>query len=121
MKNIIFIIFCLTLGLLIGCVNARSQIVSGVYQEPAGAETITIDGESISFQIYIAIDNQRKITSRNYNYTLRSDGSIHVIASSNDSVFIFGIMRYHWFWDGKYIMRKDSKTGDITRFTLRKS
>jgi hypothetical protein len=53
-----------------------------------------------------------------YRYAILPSGGIHIEASSNDSVYLFGIWRFAWSWDGKNIVRKDVKSGDVVTFAL---
>jgi hypothetical protein len=116
MKNI-GLIGVLVLALVTSCMAATLRIADGVYREPAKVETVTTNGELIEFQVRVVAGDQDRIVNRRYNYSLQADGKIRVIASSNDSVFVFGIMKYDWSWDGKSITRKDPKTGEVVTFT----
>jgi hypothetical protein len=91
-------------------------IANGVYREPAKVEMVAVQGEEIEFQINISNGKESWILKRKYKYLLLSGGKIHVIASSNDSAFVFGVMKYDWFWNGRVILREDPKTRNTTTF-----
>ncbi len=93
-----------------------AQIADGVYRDPAKVETVAVDGEMVEFRIHVVAGDQERIVSRKYKYALQSDGKIRVFASSNDSAFVFGVMKYDWFLNGENVVRKDPKTGDVVTF-----
>ncbi len=93
-----------------------ARITDGIYREPTKIEMVAASGEMIEFNIRIVAEGQERVVSRKYKYSLQSDGKIRVFASSNDSAFVFGIMNYDWSWDGKSVLRKDTKTGDVVTF-----
>jgi hypothetical protein len=115
MKNI-GLIACLILGSLTSCMATSARISAGVYREPAKIEMVAVDGEIIEFQIRVVAGDQDRIVNRKYKYALRPDGKIRVFASSNDSAFVFGVMKYDWSWDGKNVVRKDPKAGEVVTF-----
>ena len=92
------------------------HITNGIYREPAKVETIAVRGGEIEFQLRISREHQERIARRKYKYVLLPNGGIDVIGSSNDSVFVFAILKHAWSWDGKVIVRKDPETGDTTIF-----
>jgi hypothetical protein len=94
----------------------NSPITNGVYRESTKVETVSIQGEEIEFQIRVPDGKEERLVKRKYKYRLLPGSDIHVIASSNDSVFVFGILKYEWFWDGKAIVRKQRKGGGTTVF-----
>jgi hypothetical protein len=110
----------LAVALATGCATSRGEtrITPGVYREPAKVEAVAIRGDVIEFRIRVAKLDPEKIFERMYSYTVATDGVIRVIASSNDSVFVFGVLNYGWSWDGKNIVRKDPKSGEAVIFAL---
>lgn len=110
------LIACLALASLTSCMATTARITDGIYREPAKVEMVAASGEMIEFRIRIVAEGQECVVSRKYKYSLQSDGKIRVFASSNDSAFVFGVMNYDWSWDGKSVVRKDPKTGDVVTF-----
>jgi len=107
--------------LLCGCVSsvAGMPVPNGTYREPSKAESIEVRGTGLTFTIRVPkLDPGKEFTRGPYKYAVNSSGEIHIYASSNDSVFVFGILNYNWSWDGKNIVRKDTKTGNVVTFTL---
>lgn len=100
-------------------ISEKNLITNGVYQEPTKIEAVIISGDEIEFKILVSNDNQTRVFNRKYKYTLSTDGKIRVSGSSNDTVFVFGVLNYDWTWDGKNIVRKHFKNGDTMIFTLK--
>jgi hypothetical protein len=114
----IFAVFVFSF-LLSGCVASTTvvQVPSGIYREPSHAESIEARGNGLTFSIRVPkLDPQKVLTRGPYEYAVNSSGHIRIYASSNDSVFVFGIMNYDWSWDGKNIVRKDVRTGEVVTF-----
>lgn len=109
-------VIILTWATATSCMASSPHIANGVYREPAMVETVAIQGEEIEFQISVSDGKESRVLKRKYKYRLLSGGKIHVIASSNDSAFVFGIMKYDWFWNGWAIVREDPKTRNTTTF-----
>jgi len=114
----IFAAFVFTF-LLSGCVasTAALRVPSGIYREPSNAESIEARENGLTFSIRVPkLDPQKVLTRGPYEYAVNSSGKIRIYASSNDSVFVFGVLNYDWSWDGKNIVRRDVKTGDVVTF-----
>jgi hypothetical protein len=94
----------------------NSPVTNGVYRESTKVETVSIQGEEIEFQILVPYGKEERLIKRKYKYDLLPGSYIRVSASSNDAVFVFGIMKYEWLWDGKAIVRKQVKGGGATVF-----
>lgn len=116
MKNI-RLIASLFLTIVTGCMATNVRITDGIYREPAKVEMVAANGETLEFQIRVVTGGRDRIVNRKYKYSIESDGKIRVFASSNDSAFVFGVMKYDWSWDGKNVVRKDPKTGDVVTFS----
>ena len=113
-----FAAFVLTF-LLSGCVasTAATRVPGGIYREPSNAESIEVRESGLTFSIRVPkLDPLKVLTRGPYEYAVTSSGPIRIYASSNDSVFVFGVLSYDWSWDGKNIVRKDVKTGDVVTF-----
>jgi hypothetical protein len=99
---------CFTImGLIPQCIRqTEERIPDGVYQEPSKIEALRVTAKEIAFHINLPKGRQPGMVDRSYEYSLMSNREIHVFASSNDEVFVFGILAYKWIWDGTNIVRK---------------
>lgn len=104
---------------LFGCVTAAIRVPSGTYRDPSNAESVEAHANGLTFSIRVPkLDPQKVLTRGPYEYKVNSSGEIHIYASSNDSVFVFGILQYAWVWDGKNIIRKEPTSGNSVTFVL---
>jgi len=103
-----------------GCVSAHEtkRITNGVYREATSIESVTVRGETVEFKIRVVKLDRERVFSRLYRYELTENGKIRVLASSNDPVFVGGVLQYDWFWDGRDIIRKEPKSGNSVIFDL---
>lgn len=96
---------------------AATRVPNGIYREPSKAESVEVRGDGLIFTIRVPkLDPGRVFTRGPYKYEVNSSGKIRIYASSNDSVFVFGVLNYDWSLDGKNIVRRDVKTGDVVMF-----
>jgi hypothetical protein len=104
---------------LIGCSGdgPRTQITKGLYLEPSKVESVSVSGDQISFKIFVENGERSGVFDRTYDYTLDRDGEIRVHGSSNDPVLVLGVLRYHWFWNGATIVRRDLVAHRDVEFT----
>jgi hypothetical protein len=104
---------------LFGCSadGPRKQITDGLYLESSKAESVSVSGDQISFKIFVENGERSGVFDRTYDCTLDRDGEIRVHGSSNDPVLVFGVLRYHWFWNGATIVRRDRGTDRDVEFT----
>lgn len=99
--------------------NTGIEVPSGVYRDPSGAESIEARGKRLTFSIRVPkLDPQKVLTRGPYEYAVDSSGKIRIYASSNDSVFVFGIMNYGWSWDGTNIIRQQPRSAEVVAFAL---
>lgn len=83
----------------------------GVYSHGKDyGEKIFVSQTEITF--YIKIDNY--IIQRKLNYSVLPDGTINLYTMAS-SELLTGIGRYEWYWDGKNIIQRDFKTGDLIK------
>jgi hypothetical protein len=114
----IFVTFVLGL-LLSGCVASTTtiRVPGGIYREPGNAESIEACENGLTFSIRVPeIDPQKVFPRGPYCYAMEVSGKIRIYASSNDAAFLFEFLNYDWFWDGKNIVRKNVKSGDVVTF-----
>lgn len=108
---------CLTWALMASGMASSTHIESGIYADPTGVDLVSVWREEIEFQIQLSEDGREtRILKGKYRYLLLPSDQIRVIASSNDPAFVFGIMKYDWYWNGKAIVRKNPVTGKSTLF-----
>ncbi len=114
--NVVFLV----LASIAGWATAaeKQHMVNGTYREPRQVESVGVREEVVEFRIKIPKLNADQLFSGTYHYSVLPDGHIRVNASSNDSVFVFGVNRFGWIWDGKNIVRKDPKSGETVIFSL---
>jgi len=113
-------ITCVVWAVMTGCVSAHEtkRITNGVYREATSIESVTVRGETVEFKIRVVKLDRERVFSRLYRYELTENGKIRVLASSNDPVFVGGVLQYDWFWDGRDIIRKEPKSGNSVIFDL---
>jgi hypothetical protein len=102
--------------LLSRCVasTAGIRVPSRTYYESGNAELVESCESGLTFTIRVPKLSSRKVFTRGpYRYAILPSGRIHVEAPSNDSIYLFGIWRFAWFWNGKNIVRKDVKRNRI--------
>ena len=95
-------------GSMVECERGSGQrIPVGVYEELFGQERITVNDKTLQFEIrLLGGRHQNEIMKGEYDYEVLTSGQIHVSSTSSDPVFTEGVYLYHWFWDGKEIIRK---------------
>ena len=97
--------------------SSAPRMPIGIYHEASRIESIKVGQKRLAFTIHVTgFDPQKVFTREYYEYTINSLGEIRIYGSSNDVVFLDGIMNYDWFWDGKNIIREDRKTGNVVTF-----
>src|SRR5688500_2117711 len=107
---------CMPLALLLlastpRCIrDSGRKIPDGVYREPSKIEALTVQGDRIEFQIRVLNERLPGIATREYRYKVLTNDELRFRASSNDTVFVEGVLRYGWLWDGKNIVRKKYKS-----------
>jgi len=97
--------------------NKEERIPDGLYQNAAMNESVETSGNHIHFLLQTIRNGDITQRRGDYKYRILSGKEIHVIASSNDSTFVFGIMSYVWLWDGESILRKERDSSEITVFS----
>ena len=103
---------------LMGCVRENTAtIVDGVYREPTGVGSVTVQGRNMTVQLNMTKGLRPGLQSRRYTYELMNDGQVALSGSSNDEFFLFAVVGYEWLWDGKNVIRKQKQSGETTVFS----
>ncbi|CAN5593094.1 hypothetical protein BH09PLA1_BH09PLA1_11270 [soil metagenome] len=112
-----------------GCLPTGPKISPGVYSKPATAPSADyvfkytgetwdiqsatpkyvawLQGDVLEFRVRGTRGSQERIAIRQPSYTVdRRDNRIYLVGSSNDTMYLLGISRFEWFWDGQQIIRK---------------
>ena len=98
--------------------NAGTQLMKeGRYHGDIEVKSVTVEGGQITFKLMHKDRSGVGPVERTYPYSLAKDGKINLVASSNDPVFVFSLMKYDWYWDGETIVRKGPEKGSEVFFT----
>lgn len=104
--------------LFTGSCNAGTQLMKeGHYLGDIEVKSATIKGDQITFKLMHEDRSGVRLVERTYRYSHAKDGRINLVASSNDPVFVFSLMKYHWYWNGETIVRKGPEKGIEVVFT----
>lgn len=116
MKSVLAI-SSLVLCLLSACTSySPDRIPEGVYQDTSGTETIAVTKQTIGFHVNFTLPNRETSGDREYEYLLTRDGKIFVIAPSDDTEFVYGILFSDWTFDGQNIVQTERRSGKRVRF-----
>ena len=135
-KPFVLALFQVTLAIT-GCAP-EIEISSGAYRKPADVGAITVRsinapgswdieyawpehdrwaGNILCFAIRNKRGGEEHVTYRRPSYEIDTrDQRIYLIGSSNDTLYLLGINRFEWYWDGANIIRKDRETGESVAY-----
>ena len=106
MKSFCVLICVVALGSTSSCPrDSGKRIPNGVYREPSKIEAVEVNDTEMKFHIRLLNSLLPGIFTRVYTYELLTTGQISFQGSSNDVVFLEGVTKYTWLWDGKRIVR----------------
>jgi hypothetical protein len=118
MKKSCFLCLTVVTAFLSGCVRENTATIpDGVYREPAGVGTVTVQGRNVTLQLDVTKGLRLGVQSGRYEYELMDDGQVALNGSSNDEFFLFAVVGYEWRWDGKNVIRKQKQSGEATVFS----
>lgn len=112
-KIFLFIFFSLFIA------NADAGFIKvGTYTGSIKTEKIIISSDRIKFDLRPPNNFSKKAVARTYNFKLQKNGDIVAYGSSNDRFFVNYVLKFEWKWNGKSIIRTDTRKKLTDEFSI---